>query len=56
MIHLKHDKTAWWRKEHDDRCDIVVLGAEPLQVGGGCTCGRAFTDPDPAEDSRKDEG
>lgn len=47
MIHLKHDKTAWWKKTHNERCDIEVLGAEPLQIGGGCTCGVAFLDPDP---------
>lgn len=55
MIHLKHDKTAWWRKDHDADCDIVRLGAEPLVIGGGCTCGRAFLDPDPEGQAVSDD-
>lgn len=38
MTHLANDPTAWWEKEHSDRCNIMVLGAEPLMVGGDCTC------------------
>ena len=29
----------WWEVEHHPRCNIEVLGAEPLQPGGDCTCG-----------------
>lgn len=38
MIHLKDDPTHWWEKDHDDRCNISIIGAEPLIVGGDCTC------------------
>ncbi len=32
------DDTKWWEVEHHPRCNIEVLGAEPLQLGGDCTC------------------
>jgi hypothetical protein len=38
-MHLKDDPTRWWEKEHDPRCNIEVTGAEPLVIGGDCTCG-----------------
>lgn len=45
-MHLANDDTRWWEKEHDERCNIMVLGAEPLQRGGDCTCGAAYEDDD----------
>jgi hypothetical protein len=32
-------KLRWWEVKHDSRCNIEVLGAEPLAPDGDCTCG-----------------
>ena len=35
----------WRTVEHHNRCNIEVIGAEPLIEGGDCTCG-AIADDD----------
>lgn len=47
----ERESKKWFEVEHEPRCNIEVLGAEPLIEGGDCTCREPLwpSPPDPGD-------
>ncbi len=41
----ERESKKWFEVDHEPRCNIEVLGAEPLIDGGDCTCREPLWDP-----------